>query len=117
MGKKNVNLILVLGDQLTLERGALSAAKPSEDVVVMAEVFDEASYVRHNRHKIVLIFAAMRHFRDQLRSLGFEVLYYELGEGVASLPEALQRALECHPLATVCCCEPGEYRLREVLQH
>ena len=28
----------------------------------MAEVMEEATYVRHNRHKIALLFSAMRHF-------------------------------------------------------
>ena len=49
-------LILVLGDQLTPDRNALKGAVPGRDFVVMAEVSAEARYVRHNRHKIVLIF-------------------------------------------------------------
>jgi len=32
--------------------------------VILAEVREEASYVRHNRHKIAFLFSAMRHFAD-----------------------------------------------------
>ena len=77
-------LILILGDQLTPERGALRGAQPGVDTIVMAEVEEETLLVRHNRHKIALIFAAMRHFRDELRSAGFNVCYYEYGAGMCS---------------------------------
>jgi deoxyribodipyrimidine photolyase-related protein len=48
-------LILVLGDQLSTQQPALRAAVPGRDIILMAEVAEEASYVRHNRHKIVLL--------------------------------------------------------------
>ncbi len=110
------NLILVLGDQLTHDRGALRAAAPDTSTVLMAEVAAEATYVRHNRHKIALVFSAMRHFRDELRQLGFEVIYYDYDEGVASLEEALDRARRDYSYSRVSCCEPGEYRVRQSLE-
>lgn len=67
-------LILVLGDQLSPGRGALRSARPGIDTIVMAEVREEARYVPHNRHKIALIFSAMRHFRHALRECGFAVI-------------------------------------------
>jgi deoxyribodipyrimidine photolyase-related protein len=105
------DLILVLGDQLTLDKGALKGARPGQDTVVMAEVAEEACYVRHNRHKIALIFAAMRHFRDELRKLGFSVIYFQYEDGKASLLEAVREALEACNADAVRCCEPGEWRL------
>ena len=86
-------LLLVLGDQLTPDKGALSGANPESDVIVMAEVAEEATYVRHNRHKMAFIFAAMRHFRDEMRECGFEVIYFDYDEGLRSLEDAVQRAL------------------------
>ena len=41
-------LILVLGDQLSETLSALVAGDKYNDVVVMAEVRDEARYVRHH---------------------------------------------------------------------
>ncbi|MEH6585841.1 MAG: cryptochrome/photolyase family protein [Halioglobus sp.] len=108
---KAPSLILVLGDQLTHNSGALKGALPDRDAIVMAEVRAEATYVRHNRHKLVYIFSAMRHFRDQLRALGFTVYYYPYEDGVASLHAAVTRALEASSSEQLRCCKPGEYRL------
>ena len=63
-------LILVLGDQLSLNQPALKQAEPGRDIIVLAEVAEEATYVRHNRPKIALLFSAMRHFRLELEALG-----------------------------------------------
>ena len=105
------NLLLILGDQLTHDRGALAGARPGIDHVVMAEVRREATYVAHNRHKIAFIFAAMRHFRDELRERGFEVHYFEFEQGLRSLRAAVGVALKASGADTLRCCEPGEYRL------
>ena len=78
--------ILILGDQLSWHHPALIDADPDEVVIVMAEVMEEATYVRHNRHKIALLFSAMRHFAQALRAKGFKVAYYDLD---ASLPNLL----------------------------
>ena len=43
--KAQAALILVLGDQLSHHRNALKDAVPGRDIIVMAEVSSEASYV------------------------------------------------------------------------
>lgn len=114
MAKKN--LVLVLGDQLTPDAGALKDATPANTHVLMAEVADEAGYVRHNRHKIALIFSAMRHFRDELCSQGFTVSYMPYEDGVNSLAEALDIVTQSKTFAGVSCCEVGEYRVQQALE-
>jgi deoxyribodipyrimidine photolyase-related protein len=106
-------LVLVLGDQLTPDRGALRDARPGIDHVVMAEVRAEATYVPHNRHKIALVFAAMRHFRDALREQGFHVHYFEYGDGLATLREAVERSLRDSAASTLRYTQPAEYRLQQ----
>lgn len=114
---QNSKLILVLGDQLSHANPALAAARPGRDTIVMAEVREEAGYVRHNRHKIALIFAAMRHFREELAARGLQVIYFHWEEGVVSLEDALKRALECSGAGAIEVCEPGEHRLLEAMQN
>ncbi len=109
-------LVLVLGDQLTLERGALRNARPGTDTILMAEVREEACYVSHNRHKIALIFSAMRHFRDALRQCGFSVIYFQYEDGKASLLDAVQEALLRCDAQVLRCGEPGEFRLLSALR-
>ena len=86
-------LILILGDQLSLDQPALKQSEPGRDIIVLAEVAEEAAYVRHNRHKIALLFAAMRHFRLELETLGYDVHYTAIDQGVASLKEAVHNVL------------------------
>ncbi len=107
------DLVLVLGDQLTAGRGALATARAGVDHVVMAEVAEEATYVAHNRHKIALIFAAMRNFCEELRGRGFTVHYFPWEQGVRDLREAVVAALQDSGAVRLRCCEPGEYRVLE----
>ena len=74
------NLILVLGDQLTPTLSSLAAGDPSQDHVLIAELYDEASYVRHHKKKIAFLFSAMRHFAEELRALGWTVDYVALDD-------------------------------------
>lgn len=67
--------ILLLGDQLSWGHPALQQADPETTVVILAEVREEAIYVRHNRHKIALLFSAMRHFAEALEESGYQVAY------------------------------------------
>jgi len=110
------NLILVLGDQLSLNNPALAQARTTVDTIVMAEVREEATYVRHNRHKIALIFSAMRHFRDALRDAGYSVVYYAFEDGVTSLGKAVQQTLAQGDYDRLVVCEPGEHRLLKSMQ-
>tara|TARA_R110002110_G_scaffold413729_1_gene641641 strand:- start:135331 stop:136869 length:1539 start_codon:yes stop_codon:yes gene_type:complete len=112
----DAQLILVLGDQLSLHNPALKAARPGTDVIVMAEVREEASYVAHNRHKIALIFSAMRHFRDLLEERGHIVHYHEYDQAMASLGKVVEAEVKRSSYACVVVCEPGEFRLRKSME-
>ena len=83
--------ILLLGDQLSWDHPALQQADPDTTVVILAEVREEASYVRHNRHKIALLFSAMRHFAEALGERGYQVAYYPYEKSVPSLLAACAR--------------------------
>lgn len=112
-------LVLVLGDQLSERLSALRAANKSADVVVMAEVAEEAGYVRHHPRKIAFLFAAMRKFAAHLRADGWEVRYSELDDTKNSgsiVGELLRRAEETGA-AEVLATEPGEWRLISRLKH
>ena len=95
----------------------LRAADKTSDVVVMAEVADEASYVPHHPKKIAFLFAAMRKFAQRLRDAGWTVEYKKLDEdGSDSICGELLRCAEAHGAEEVIATEPGEFRLIEALQ-
>lgn len=113
-----VKLVLVLGDQLSPDIAALKAADKETDVVVMAEVGDEATYVPHHPKKIAFIFAAMRKFAQRLRDDGWTVEYKKLDDdGSDSICGELMRHAKTHDADGVIATEPGEFRLIEALQN
>ncbi|WP_319799785.1 cryptochrome/photolyase family protein [Roseobacter weihaiensis] len=111
-------LVLVLGDQLSAGLSALQQADKARDTVVMAEVADEASYVKHHPKKIALIFAAMRQFATFLEQEGWQVAYGQLDdpENAGSIVGELLRRAEQTGAAEVLATEPGEWRLISALK-
>ena len=91
-------LRLVLGDQLDRNASVLRDLDRTADVVLMLEVHQEATYVRHHKQKIVLVLSAMRHFAESLRAEGMNVDYVQLDESsnTGSLTGELGRALTRH---------------------
>ena len=73
-------LRLLLGDQLSPAITALDGIDRDADIVLMAEVADETTYVPHHPKKIAFILSAMRHFADDLRRDGVQVDYVRLDD-------------------------------------
>lgn len=109
-------VILVLGDQLTDTVGALAWGDPARDVVLMAEVMSEATYVRHHKKKLAFVFSAMRHFAERLRAAGWRVDYTALDDpaNTGSLEGELARAVQRRAPERIALMEPGEHRLAEI---
>jgi deoxyribodipyrimidine photolyase-related protein len=110
-------LVLVLGDQLSHGVSALREADKSRDIVVMAEVMDEGTYVPHHPKKIALILSAMRHFAQELRENGWQVAYTRLDDPEASksITGELMRRGQEYGTSEVIATQPGEWRLIEAL--
>lgn len=108
-------LRLVLGDQLSDTLAGLKDLDARHDVVLMAEVQDEATYVRHHKQKIALVFAAMRAHAASLTEHGVSVRYVRIDDprNSQSILGELQRALSERDFAGVVLTEPGELRLAE----
>lgn len=111
-------LILLLGDQLSETVSSLRSADPKRDVVLMCEVADETTYVRHHKKKIVLILAAMRHFAALLRKRGWTVDYVNLDDraNTGSFTGEVERALRRWSPAEIAVTEPGEWRVLDMMR-
>ncbi len=112
-----MRLVLVLGDQLSPNLSALRKCDKDGDVVVMAEVADEAAYVPHHPKKIAFLFAAMRKFAAKLRDDGWQVAYTTLDDpdNCGSITGELIRRVSEYDAKGVVYTEPGEWRLIEAL--
>lgn len=107
-------LRLILGDQLSTSIASLRDRKEG-DLVLMAEVAQEATYVRHHQKKLAFVLSAMRHFAQGLREDGLAVRYTKIGDtsNANALKGEVQRAIKaCGPFDRLVV-EPGEYRLME----
>ena len=105
-------LRLVLGDQLTRDVASLRDYADG-DVVVMAEVAGETTYVRHHKQKIVFVLSAMRHFAEELRAEGITVDYIKLDDAgnTGSISGELKGAVARHRPSRVIVTSPGEWRV------
>ena len=111
------SLILILGDQLTRDLKPLDLGSKSSDVVLMLEVQEEATYVKHHKKKIVFLFSAMRHFAKALKDEGWDVDYVALDdpENLGNFNDEVRRALDRHTPERLVMTEPGEFRVREMI--
>ncbi|OBV12073.1 cryptochrome/photolyase family protein [Erythrobacter dokdonensis] len=111
-------LVPVLGDQLSRNISSLDGLSPAQTRILMMEVWDEATYVKHHKQKIVLIFAAMRHFAAELRAEGWQVDYIRLDdpENTGSFTGEVVRAVERHAPSEVRVTESGEWRVARAME-
>ena len=107
-------LVPVLGDQLSRDLASLRDRTKDDTVILMMEVWDEATYVKHHKQKIALIFSAMRHFAEEMRADGWTVDYVKLDapDNAGSFTGEVARAIEEHEPRLVSVVEAGEWRVR-----
>jgi deoxyribodipyrimidine photolyase-related protein len=107
-------LIPVLGDQLSHSLASLRDAPQDKAVILLMEVADETTYVRHHKHKIILVLSAMRHFADELRAAGWTVDYVRLDDpdNSGSFTGEVERAIKRHRPNAIRVVEPGEWRVK-----
>ncbi|QGY02409.1 cryptochrome/photolyase family protein [Methylobacterium mesophilicum SR1.6/6] len=118
MPAKRRVLRFILGDQLTRRISSLGDIDPEHDIVLMVEVRNEATYVRHHKQKIAFLFAAMRHFAAELDGEGITVAYVRLTDpdNTHSFTGELERAVARYRPDRVVVTEPGEWRVWQMMQ-
>jgi deoxyribodipyrimidine photolyase-related protein len=111
-------LVPILGDQLSRNLSSLDGLTPATATILMMEVWDEATYVKHHKQKIVLIFSAMRHFAEELRSEGWHIDYARLDDpaNTGSFTGEVARAVERHAPTEIRVTESGEWRVAQAME-
>jgi deoxyribodipyrimidine photolyase-related protein len=111
-------LRLVLADQLTHSLSSLATLNLQTDTVLLCEVMEEATYVKHHKKKIAFLFAAMRHFAQELTEQGVSVRYVKLDDphNTGSFTGEVQRALAALEETIVIVTEPSEYRVLAMIK-
>ncbi|MFQ3218026.1 MAG: deoxyribodipyrimidine photolyase-related protein [Paraglaciecola sp.] len=115
-------LRLILADQLSHSLASLQDACLHSDVnndwVLMAEVRTEATYVKHHKKKIAFLFSAMRHFANELTTLGHQVHYSQYNDPAnkGSLFGEVKHFCQQHKVNKIILTHPGEYRVLQDMQ-
>ena len=110
-------LIPILGDQLSRGLASLRHVAAEDAVVLLMEVAEETTYVRHHKRKIALILSAMRHFAEELRDAGWTVDYVRLDDpdNSGSFTGEVARAVDRHRPESIRIVEAGEWRVKQAI--
>ena len=111
-------LRVILGDQLSPTLSCLHDTDKDRDTVLLCEVQQEATYVKHHKKKLVFIFSAMRHFAQELRDAGHRVIYHKLDDATAfsRFSDAVIGATQGASFDEIVVTEPSEYRVLEEIK-
>ena len=108
------HLVLILGDQLNHDASAWDGFDPTQDQAWMCEAHAEATHVPSSRQRTTLFLSAMRHFAAELQARGLPLTYLRQHPG--GLDDALAATLRAQPVQRIVATEPGEWRVRELLE-
>lgn len=103
--------IWILGDQLLLHHPAIQAGQNDGDevVILLIESAYRARRLPYQRKKLVLLWSAMRHYADTLRSQGYTVDYVQAD----TFGAAMRRHLDCYKPERILTMAASEYRGRQ----
>lgn len=106
-------LRFILGDQLSLSISSLVGCNKSKDIILMTEVWNEATYVKHHKKKIAYLFSSMRHFAEELKYKGFKVEYIKLDDpnNTGFYIDEIRRALKRNQFDRIVITHPSDYRV------
>jgi deoxyribodipyrimidine photolyase-related protein len=110
-------LRFIFRDQLSRSISSLNDAQP-DDIILLCEVMQEETYVKHHPKKIAFLLAAMRHFALELAAEGFRVRYVKLNDpdNTGSFTGEVERALKEYSITRVVVTEPSEYRIKKMME-
>jgi deoxyribodipyrimidine photolyase-related protein len=111
-------LRLILGDQLSPEISSLDGFEVSKDTILMCEIWNEATYVKHHKKKIAFLFSAMRHFAEELKASGYNVEYVKLNDkdNTGFFKTEVERTIKKYKFDHIVVTHPGEYRVLKDMQ-
>ena len=110
--KSGTTLRLILGDQLNTQHSWFRRVR-ADIIYTMMEVRQETDVVRPHIQKVAVFFSAMRHFADDLASMGHRVLYLRLDDpkNEQTLDANLIRLIREQRITRFEYMQPDDYRL------
>ncbi len=106
--------VWILGDQLLEDHPALAEADPKETVVLFVESQRRGGHLKYHQHKLVLIYAAMRHRAKELRQADWTVDYRSL-EKTKDFTAGLKAHLKEYEPERIVLMEPNDWATTQAL--
>lgn len=121
MTKEYTKLRLIFGDQLDSESAIFHDVDKKSDAFWMAEVDEEISYVPSHKQRIVFFLSAMRHFRNELVTQKYNLLYHHLTSRKSAdrgpdFAHILKADIKRYQVERICVVQPGDYRIEAMLE-
>ena len=112
------SLRLIFGDQLSQDISSLKDCDKPNDFVMICELMEEATYVKHHKKKIAFLFSTMRHFAEELETEGYQVRYIKLDDenNTCSFSGEVERAIKANVIKEIIVTSPSEYRVLQDVQ-
>lgn len=108
------NLAIVLWDQCSINLSSLRNINKDRDVVLLPEIWEDATYVKHHKKKLLFIYATYRNFVTELKSQGYNLMHLKLdSEKNLTLTEVIERYES--DFSKIVITEPSEYRVEKEL--
>lgn len=112
------NLVVVLGDQLSLELQPFDEFNRDRDAIWMVEAHNEATHVWSHKQRLILFLTAMRHFKEFVEEKGIRIFYTAFTEPESgSIGGELRKFLSNNSVQSVVFSKPGEFRVEQELTH
>lgn len=106
-------LRVLLWDHLSPSISSLDGLNSSQDIILMCELFGDATYVKHHKKKLAFIFSAMRHFAEELKATGHNVIYKKLDDvdNSGTFKDEIKKILSTYSIDEVVVTHPGAYHI------
>lgn len=108
-----VKLRVILWDQLSLSISSLVGCDKQNDLILICELLEEATYVKHHKKKLAFLLSAMRHFAAELHKQQYQIEYIKIddSDNTGHLNGEIARVLKKRKIEQIIVTHPGEYRI------
>ncbi len=111
-------LRLIFTDQLSKTISALQGADKQQDLIVMHELVEQMTHVKHHKKKIAFLLSAMRHFAAELEEDGYNVRYIKLDEpnNSGNSKQEIKKIIDQYNIKRIVVTKPSEYNVLQDLK-
>ncbi|MEC7030329.1 MAG: cryptochrome/photolyase family protein [Pseudomonadota bacterium] len=108
----------IFWDQLSEDLASLKEVG-QDDIILLCELKESATYVAHHKKKLVFLWSAMRHFANTLIEKGYKVIYVKVDDknNTQVLDKELKRHIKQYNIDQLIFTHPSEYHQLSIIEN